>query len=84
MTLSETAVSVTVTPDAQGRALLDVACRQLCRDAGLEAGATERLCQSLAGALAAMATDVPDWSLTFDGGDGHLRIARQGQVVAEE
>ena len=84
MTLSETAVTVTVTPDAQGRALLDVACRQLCRDAGLEAGATERLCQSLAGALAAMSTDEPDCSLTFDGGDRYLRIAWQGQVVAEE
>lgn len=78
-----TAVTVTVTPDAEGRALLGVACRQLCADVGLESAAAVRLCQTLAGALpdGGRATE---WCVTFDCTDGHLRVAVQGQVVAEE
>ena len=84
MTLPLTAVTMTVTPDAPGRALLEVACRQLCCDTGLGATAADRLCRSLADALPETGHRAPEWCVTFDCTDGHLRIALQGQVVAEE
>lgn len=82
MTLPQTAVIVTVTADAPGRSLLDVACRQLCRDAGLGADAAERFCEALAGALPP--DSAREWSVSFDCADGHLRMALRTQVLAEE
>lgn len=79
-----TAVTVTVTPDAEGRALLGVACQQLCADVGLENAAAIRLCQTLAGALQDAGHRATEWRVTFDCTDGHLRVVVQGQVVAEE
>ncbi|MBM3781743.1 MAG: hypothetical protein FJW29_08725 [Acidobacteria bacterium] len=84
MTLPLTAVTMTVTPDASGRALLDVACRQLCCDTGLGADAADRLCRALADALPEAGPRASEWCVTFDCTDGHLRLALQGQVIAEE
>jgi hypothetical protein len=84
VTLPQTAVTVTVTADASGRALLEVACRHLCGDAGLGADRADRLCEALSGALPEAGQRATEWCVTFDCTDGHLRIALQGQVVAEE
>jgi hypothetical protein len=84
VTLPQTAVTVTVTADAPGRALLDVACRQLCRDTALGAETADRLCEALAGALPQDDPHAREWCVRFDCTDGHLRIALQGQVVAED